>query len=88
MKTAWPSTIRTIYGDHKRMEETYFSTFNGYYFTGDGSRRDEQGFYWITGEQLRTYLSPPTFTSAKESIESASLTEHLMVHRLSPLPCP
>ncbi|KAK9836757.1 hypothetical protein WJX74_007487 [Apatococcus lobatus] len=49
MKTAWPSTIRTIYGDHKRMEETYFSTFNGYYFTGDGSRRDDQGFYWITG---------------------------------------
>ena len=55
MKTAWPSTIRTIYGDHKRMEETYFSTFNGYYFTGDGSRQDEQGFYWITGGHLSSH---------------------------------
>ncbi len=41
------------------MEETYFSTFNGYYFTGDGSRRDEQGYYWITGRLSPPPLPPP-----------------------------
>jgi acetyl-CoA synthetase len=41
--------MRTVYGDHKRFVETYFSTFPGLYFTGDGARRDEDGFYWITG---------------------------------------
>lgn len=46
---SWPSQIRTVYGDHKRLIETYFSTYPGYYFTGDGARRDEDGYYWITG---------------------------------------
>ncbi|MDA0334513.1 MAG: AMP-binding protein, partial [bacterium] len=41
--------MRTIYGDHKRFEETYFQQYKGYYFTGDGCRRDEDGYYWITG---------------------------------------
>ncbi|MEQ8362520.1 MAG: acetate--CoA ligase [Cyclobacteriaceae bacterium] len=45
----WPSMARTIYGDHKRFKDTYFSTFPGKYFTGDGSRRDEEGYYRITG---------------------------------------
>ncbi len=45
----WPGMMRTIYGDHKRFEETYFDMYKGYYFTGDGSRRDEDGYYWITG---------------------------------------
>ena len=49
IKAPWPSMIRTIYGDHKRFFETYFSLFKGYYFTGDGARRDEEGYYWITG---------------------------------------
>lgn len=49
MKTAWPSTIRTIYNDQERFENTYFAPYKGYYFTGDGCRRDEDGFYWITG---------------------------------------
>lgn len=49
IKASWPSQIRTVYGDHKRMVETYFSQFPGYYFTGDGARRDEDGYYWITG---------------------------------------
>ncbi|CAL8467441.1 g6979 [Coccomyxa elongata] len=49
LKQAWPSTIRTVKGDHKRFEETYFATFPGYYFTGDGCRRDADGFYTITG---------------------------------------
>ncbi len=49
MKAPWPSMMRTVYGDHKRFYETYFAMFKGYYFTGDGARRDEDGDYWITG---------------------------------------
>ena len=45
----WPGQMRTVYGDHKRFEETYFDQYKGYYFTGDGCRRDEDGYYWITG---------------------------------------
>lgn len=45
----WPGQARTIYGDHDRFEETYFKLYPGYYFTGDGCRRDEDGYYWITG---------------------------------------
>ena len=46
---SWPGQMRTVYGDHKRFIETYFSQYNGYYFTGDGCKRDEDGYYWITG---------------------------------------
>ena len=46
---SWPGQMRTVYGDHKRFKETYFSAYPGNYFTGDGCRRDEDGFYWITG---------------------------------------
>ncbi len=46
---SWPGQMRTLYGDHKRFVEAYFSTFKGKYFTGDGARRDEDGYYWITG---------------------------------------
>jgi acetyl-CoA synthetase len=46
---AWPAMMRTVYGDHKRFVETYFSAYKGMYFTGDGCRRDEDGYYWITG---------------------------------------
>ena len=46
---SWPGQMRTIYGDHQRCAETYFSTYEGAYFTGDGARRDEDGYYWITG---------------------------------------
>ncbi|MEH6606690.1 MAG: acetate--CoA ligase [Pseudomonadales bacterium] len=49
IKSSWPSQIRSIYGDHQRLIDTYFSTYKGYYFTGDGARRDEDGYYWITG---------------------------------------
>ncbi len=45
----WPGQMRTLYGDHDRFEETYFKLYPGYYFTGDGCRRDEDGYYWITG---------------------------------------
>ncbi len=46
---SWPGQMRSVYGDHKRFIETYFSQYSGYYFTGDGCRRDEDGYYWITG---------------------------------------
>ncbi len=49
MKRSWPGQMRTVYGDHQRFYDTYFSQFKGYYFTGDGARRDKEGYYWITG---------------------------------------
>jgi acetyl-CoA synthetase len=49
MKDSWPSQMRTVWGDHERFEKTYFSDYKGYYFTGDGCRRDADGDYWITG---------------------------------------
>ena len=49
MQRPWPSIMRTVYGDHKRFFDTYFSRFPGKYFSGDGCRRDENGYYWITG---------------------------------------
>ena len=49
LTASWPGQMRTVYGDHQRFAETYFSTFPGAYFTGDGARRDEDGDYWITG---------------------------------------
>jgi len=49
IKASWPSQIRSVYGDHQRMLETYFTAYPGYYFSGDGARRDEDGYWWITG---------------------------------------
>lgn len=49
IKDSWPGQMRTVYGDHDRFEKTYFSDYKNYYFTGDGCRRDEDGYYWITG---------------------------------------
>ena len=49
IKNSWPGQMRTIYGDHKRFIDTYLSMFKGYYFTGDGAKRDSDGYYWITG---------------------------------------
>ncbi|MEH6835496.1 MULTISPECIES: acetate--CoA ligase [Falsihalocynthiibacter] len=48
-KTSWPGQMRTVFGDHERFEKTYFSDYKGYYFAGDGCRRDADGYYWITG---------------------------------------
>ncbi|WNO61172.1 acetate--CoA ligase [Rheinheimera sp. MMS21-TC3] len=49
IKTSWPGQMRTVYGDHARFEQTYFGTYPGAYFTGDGAKRDKDGYYWITG---------------------------------------
>ena len=49
IKDSWPGQMRTVWGDHDRFKQTYFEMFKGYYFTGDGARRDDDGYYWITG---------------------------------------
>ncbi len=49
LETSWPGQMRTVYGDHKRFADTYFSTFKNVYFTGDGAKRDSDGYWWITG---------------------------------------
>jgi acetyl-CoA synthetase len=49
IEKSWPSQIRSVYGDHKRLIDTYFSMYKDIYFTGDGARRDEDGYFWITG---------------------------------------
>ncbi len=49
MKDSWPGQMRTVYGDHERFVKTYFADYKGYYFSGDGCRRDQDGYYWITG---------------------------------------
>ena len=49
IEKSWPSQIRSVYGDHDRMISTYFETYKDLYFTGDGARRDEDGYFWITG---------------------------------------
>lgn len=49
LKDSWPGQMRTVFRDHERFEQTYFSSYKGYYFTGDGCRRDADGYYWITG---------------------------------------
>ena len=49
LKASWPSQIRSVYGNHRRLLDSYFAPYPGYYFTGDGARRDADGYYWITG---------------------------------------
>ena len=74
---SWPGQIRTVYGDHQRMIDTYFSTYPGYYFTGDGARRDEDGYFWITG-RVDDVLNVSGHRMGTAEIESA-LVEHDLV---------
>ena len=67
---SWPGQMRTVYGDHERFVQTYFSTFLGMYFTGDGARRDEDGYYWITG-RVDDVLNVPGHRMGTAEIESA-----------------
>lgn len=73
IKKAWPSTLRTVYGDHARMEETYFSRFPGYYMTGDGARRDEDGHYWLAG-RVDDLLNVSGHRIGTAEVESALVT--------------
>lgn len=71
---SWPGQMRTVYKDHKRFEETYFSTYPGYYFTGDGCRRDADGCYWITG-RVDDVINVAGHRIGTAEIESAFVAE-------------
>jgi acetyl-CoA synthetase len=77
IKESWPSQARTVYGDHKRFIETYFSAYPDVYFTGDGARRDEDGYYWITG-RVDDVLNVSGHRLGTAEIESA-LVAHALV---------
>jgi acetyl-CoA synthetase len=74
---SWPGQMRTVYGDHKRFIETYFATYRGKYFTGDGCRRDEDGYYWITG-RVDDVLNISGHRLGTAEIESALVSHHLV----------
>ena len=73
----WPGQMRTVYGDHARFESTYFEQYKGYYFTGDGCRRDEDGYYWITG-RVDDVLNVSGHRMGTAEVESA-LVSHAKV---------
>ena len=72
---SWPGQMRTVYGDHERFIQTYFSTYEGMYFSGDGARRDEDGYYWITG-RVDDVLNVSGHRMGTAEIESALVAHH------------
>ncbi|MBX3481217.1 MAG: acetate--CoA ligase [Caulobacter sp.] len=72
---SWPGQMRTVYGDHQRFFDTYFSTYPGKYFTGDGCRRDEDGYYWITG-RVDDVINVSGHRLGTAEIESALVAHH------------
>jgi acetyl-CoA synthetase len=86
IKASWPSQIRTIYGDHQRFVETYFQPYGGYYFTGDGARRDEDGYYWITG-RVDDVLNISGNRMGTAEVESA-LVLHAKIAEAAVVGCP
>ncbi|WND01819.1 acetate--CoA ligase [Temperatibacter marinus] len=72
---SWPGQMRTVYGDHERFVQTYFSTYDGMYFTGDGCRRDEDGYYWITG-RVDDVINVSGHRMGTAEVESALVAHH------------
>ena len=72
---SWPGQMRTLYGDHKRFVETYFSSYDGFYFTGDGCRRDSDGYYWITG-RVDDVINVSGHRMGTAEVESALVAHH------------
>ena len=72
---SWPGQMRTVYGDHQRFIETYFTTYPGKYFTGDGCRRDEDGYYWITG-RVDDVINVSGHRMGTAEVESALVAHH------------
>jgi acetyl-CoA synthetase len=72
---SWPGQMRTVYGDHERFIETYFKTYPGYYFTGDGARRDADGYYWITG-RVDDVINVSGHRMGTAEVESALVAHH------------
>ncbi len=83
---SWPGQMRTVYGDHQRFVETYFSTCEGCYLTGDGARRDEDGYYWITG-RVDDVLNVSGHRMGTAEVESA-LVAHSSVAEAAVVGCP
>jgi acetyl-CoA synthetase len=83
---SWPGQMRTVYGDHQRFIDTYFTTFPGKYFTGDGAKRDEDGYYWITG-RVDDVLNVSGHRLGTAEIESA-LVAHPAVAEAAVVGCP
>lgn len=77
IKRSWPSQIRGVYGDQQRFRDTYFSNFTGYYFTGDGAKRDADGYYWITG-RVDDVLNVSGHRMGTAEIESALVLHELV----------
>jgi len=86
IKNSWPGQVRTVYGDHQRFIDTYFSTYENSYTTGDGVRRDEDGFYWITG-RIDDVLNVSGHRMGTAEIESA-LVSHVNVAEAAVVGCP
>jgi acetyl-CoA synthetase len=86
LKRSWPGQARTIYGDHARFKQTYFSTYPGLYFTGDGCSRDKDGYYWITG-RVDDVLNVSGHRLGTAEVESA-LVEHSAVAEAAVVGCP
>ncbi len=83
---AWPGMMRTVYGDHQRFIDTYFKTYAGRYFTGDGARRDAEGYYWITG-RVDDVINTSGHRLGTAEIESA-LVAHAQVAEAAVVGCP
>ncbi|HEX9009097.1 MAG TPA: acetate--CoA ligase [Holophagaceae bacterium] len=86
LATPWPGTARTVHGDHKRFKDTYFTQYPGYYFTGDGARRDEDGYYWITG-RIDDVINVSGHRLGTAEVESA-LVAHEAVAEAAVVGCP
>jgi acetyl-CoA synthetase len=83
---SWPGQMRTVYGDHQRFIDTYFKTFPGTYFTGDGARRDADGYYWITG-RVDDVINVSGHRMGTAEVESA-LVAHPKVAEAAVVGCP
>ena len=86
IKRSWPGQMRTVFGDHERFVQTYFSTFEGLYMTGDGARRDEDGYYWITG-RVDDVINVSGHRMGTAEVESA-LVLHPTVSEAAVVGCP
>src|SRR5699024_2590938 len=73
----WPGMMRTVYGNHQRFIDTYFSTYPGYYFSGDGATRDADGYYWVTG-RVDDVINVSGHRLGTAEIESALVTQKVV----------
>jgi acetyl-CoA synthetase len=86
IKDSWPGQMRTVWGDHERFEKTYFADYKGYYFSGDGCRRDADGYYWITG-RVDDVINVSGHRMGTAEVESA-LVAHAKVAEAAVVGCP